>query len=182
MHGSGVPGLATREYLHLWLSISSSHEAADGETGTGDGRTQEASLALGSSATPRPCREYLSHWYTLQYLIYPLTLSPPRCVQPSRRADSSGSAPVPDPPTKAALPWLHHDSPEPQPEQETSYGTRSGRTTRSTPVRRSPPSSCSSLEIASWLRSTAPPRKQKLAELTTYHLSIVPLLALCLYP
>lgn len=137
VRGRGVPDLATYEYLHLWLSLSSSHEAADGETGTGDGRTQEASLARGSSATARSCREYQS-MSCLGHTLQPLTPVSPPCVQPSRRVDSSGSAPVPDPPTKAALPWLHHDSPEPQPEQGSSYGTRSGRTTRSTPVRTPP--------------------------------------------
>ncbi|TKA52103.1 hypothetical protein B0A53_04763 [Rhodotorula sp. CCFEE 5036] len=72
---------------------------------------------------------------------------PPLAPAPSRRADSSGSAPVPDPPTKAALPWLHHDSPEPQPEQAASYGTRSGRTTRSTPTKMSPKTRTGSLKI-----------------------------------
>ncbi|GAA5991719.1 hypothetical protein JCM10908_001109 [Rhodotorula pacifica] len=73
--------------------------------------------------------------------------SPLIAPAPSRRADSSGSGPVPDAPLKA-LPWLHHDSPEPQPEQGASYGTRSGRTTRSTPQnKQSPKTKTGSLKI-----------------------------------
>ncbi|GAA5867811.1 hypothetical protein JCM3774_005861 [Rhodotorula dairenensis] len=72
---------------------------------------------------------------------------PPLAPAPSRRGDSSGSTgPGPDAPLKS-LPWLHHDSPEPQPDQGVPYGTRSGRQTRSTPLKDSPKTRTGSLKI-----------------------------------